>query len=195
MDRTLLRARVPPTPTFHHVEFDPAPSILPSESQSHDHKPSMFSTFKLTVDQLNTLKAKSNISNADDTMKYSTFNILAAYLWRSISKARGLSNDQPTRIYIPINGRSRLNPPVPPGYFGNVVFGVTKIARAGDLRSEPFTKTIERIHQLLRRVNDDYIRSALDYIEKVPDLSTLISDGVVPSMWNQPMLSRKENFS
>ncbi|XVF65888.1 hypothetical protein PTKIN_Ptkin09bG0287200 [Pterospermum kingtungense] len=106
---------------------------------------------------MNTLKAKSNISNADDTMKYSTFNILAAHLWRSISKARGLSNDQPTRIYIPIDGRSRLNPPVPPGYFGNVVFGVTKIARAGDLRSEPFTETIKRIHQLLRRVNDDYI--------------------------------------
>ncbi|XVF65902.1 hypothetical protein PTKIN_Ptkin09bG0288000 [Pterospermum kingtungense] len=175
MDRTLLRARVPPTPTFHHVEYDPPPSILASDkSQSFDHKPSIVSIFKLTVDQLNTLKAKSNIENPDDTMKYSTFNILAAHLWRCISKVRGLSNDQPTRLYIPIDGRSRLNPPVPPGYFGNVIFGATTIAQAGDLRSEPFTETIKRVHRLLKQFNDQYMRSAIDYIEKAPDLSTLV---------------------
>ncbi|XVF65886.1 hypothetical protein PTKIN_Ptkin09bG0287000 [Pterospermum kingtungense] len=174
MDRTLFRARVPPTPRFHHAEYDPPPSILPSESRLHDHKPSIVSAFKLTVDQLNTLKAKSKIENADDTMKYSTFNILAAHLWRSITKARGLPNDQPTMLYIPIDGRSKLNPPVPTGYFGNAVLGVTTIARAGDLRSEPFTETIKRIHQLVKQVNDEYIRSAIDYIEKAPDLSTLV---------------------
>ncbi|XVF65896.1 hypothetical protein PTKIN_Ptkin09bG0287600 [Pterospermum kingtungense] len=175
MDRTLLRARVPPTPTFYHVEYDPPPSILASDkSQSHDHKPSIVSIFKLTVDQLNTLKAKSNIENPDDTMKCSTFNILAAHFWRCVSKARGLSNDQLTMLYIPIDGRSRLNPPVPPGYFGNVIFGATTIAHAGDLRSEPFTETMKRVHRLLKQFNDEYMRSAIDYIEKAPDLSKLV---------------------
>ncbi|XWS09470.1 hypothetical protein CRYUN_Cryun40dG0087300 [Craigia yunnanensis] len=68
MDRTLLRARIPPIPTFHHVEYDPPPSmktschsISTSESQSDDFKASIVSTFKLTVDQLNILKAKPNI--------------------------------------------------------------------------------------------------------------------------------------
>ncbi|XVF65899.1 hypothetical protein PTKIN_Ptkin09bG0287700 [Pterospermum kingtungense] len=77
-------------------------------------------------------------------------------------------------LYIPTDGRSKLNPPVPPGYFGNAVLGVTTIARAGDLQSEPFTKITTRIHQLLKRINDEYIRSALDCIEKVPDLTTLV---------------------
>ena len=86
--------------------------ISTSESQSDDLKPSIVSTFKLTVDQLNILKAKPNIENADTT-KYGTYNILTAYLWRCISNARGLSNDQGTKLYIPIDGRSRLNPPVP----------------------------------------------------------------------------------
>ncbi|XWS13088.1 hypothetical protein CRYUN_Cryun36dG0007500 [Craigia yunnanensis] len=179
MDRTLFRARVPPTPTFHHVEYDPPLSmktkshpISASESQSDDLKPSIVSIFKLTADQLNILKAKPNINNAD-TSKYSTYNILTAHVWRCISKARGLSNDQATKLYILIDGRSRLNPPVPPGYLGNVIFPIATIAQAGDLQSEPFTDTIKRTHELLKQVNDEYLRSALDYIEKVPDLSTL----------------------
>ncbi|XVF65889.1 hypothetical protein PTKIN_Ptkin09bG0287300 [Pterospermum kingtungense] len=174
MDRTLLRARVPPTPTFHHVEYDPPPSILASDqSQSDDLKPSIVSIFKITADQLNILKAKPIIENANTT-KYTSYSILTAHLWRCISKARGLSNDQPTKLYISTDGRSRLNPPLPPGYFGNVIFNATPIATAGDLKSEPFTDTIKRIHGLLKQFNDEYMRSALDYIEKVPDQSTLV---------------------
>ncbi|XVF58318.1 hypothetical protein PTKIN_Ptkin07bG0056400 [Pterospermum kingtungense] len=163
MDRTLLRARVPPTPTFHRVEYDPSPpmNITTShsdQSQSDNLRPSSVSIFKLTADQLNILKAKSNIENADDTMKYSTYNVITAHLWRCISKARGLSNDQATKLYISIDGQSRLKPPLPPGYFGNVIFHATPIARAGDLLFEPFTETIKRIHKLLKHTNDEYLR-------------------------------------
>lgn len=179
-DRTLLCARVPPTPTFHHVEYDPPlsmktteQSISTLESQPTDPKPLTVSIFKLTVHQLNVLKAKANIENAD-SMKYSTYSILTAHLWRCISKARGLSNDQATKLYIPIDGRSRFDPPLPPGYFGNVIFHAAPVARAGDLLSEPLTNTVKRIHELLKQFNNEYLRSALDYIEKVPDLSTLV---------------------
>ncbi|XVE80819.1 hypothetical protein DITRI_Ditri15bG0011200 [Diplodiscus trichospermus] len=177
IDRTLLCARIPPTPTFQHVEYDPPPSM---NTTSHSiptpddlNKPSTVSVFEVTVDQLNTLKAKPYAENGDTT-KYSTYSILAAHLWRCISKARGLPNDQATKIHIPVDGRSRLKPPLPPGYFGNVIFIVSAIARAGDLQSEPFTDTTKRIHELLKQVDDEYLRSALDYIENVPDLSTLV---------------------
>ncbi|XVF65884.1 hypothetical protein PTKIN_Ptkin09bG0286800 [Pterospermum kingtungense] len=175
MDRTLLRARVPPTPTSHHVEYDPPPSMLASESQSNDLiKPSIVSIFNLTADQPNTLKAKPNIEHAD-TSRYSTYSVLTSHLWRCVSKARGLSDDQPTKLYVPIDGRSRLNPPLPSGYFGNVIFHATPSATAGDLQSEPFTNTIKRIHELvLKQVNDEYLRSAIDHIEKVPDQNTLV---------------------
>ncbi|XVE69596.1 hypothetical protein DITRI_Ditri10aG0003200 [Diplodiscus trichospermus] len=176
-DRTLLRARIPPTPKFQHVEFDPPPSM---DKTSHSIpasadfiKPSIVSIFGLTVDQLNTLKAKPNAENGD-TRKYSTYNVLAAHIWRCVSKARGLSNDQVTKLHIPIDGRSRLKPPLPPGYFGNAILMSSEIARAGDLQSETFTDTTKRIHELLKKVDDEYLRSAIDYIENVPDLSTLV---------------------
>ncbi|KAL4388884.1 hypothetical protein GQ457_09G004760 [Hibiscus cannabinus] len=168
MDRTLLRARDPPTPKFHHVEYDPSPQL---KKANDDVKPSCVSTFKITVDQLNALKSKANASNGS---KYTGFNILAAHIWRCASKARGLSYDQQTKIYFPVDGRSKLNPPLPAGYFGNVIFVTSEITRAGDLETESFVDTVRRIHGGLKQINDEYLRSALDYTEKVSDLSTLV---------------------
>ncbi|PPD95793.1 hypothetical protein GOBAR_DD07182 [Gossypium barbadense] len=131
IDRTLLRARDPPTPKLHHVEYDPSPALMSaSKSQSDDHKPSIVSTLELTADQLNTLKAKAKVANANGGVKYSSFNILAAHIWRCVSKARGLPADQDTKLYFPVDGRYRLDPPLPPGYFGNVIFTTALIAQA-----------------------------------------------------------------
>ncbi|TYI24355.1 hypothetical protein ES332_A06G228500v1 [Gossypium tomentosum] len=168
-DRTLLRARVPPTPKFHHLEYEPSPPLKAAES---DLKPSTVSTFKLTVDQLNALKAKA-AANSSGT-KYSSYNILAAHIWRCVSKAMGQSDDQPTKMYCPVDARSKLNPPLPAGYFGNVIFIHALIAQAGDLNTESFLDTIKRIHEGLKKINDEYLRSALDYIETMSDLSTLV---------------------
>ncbi|PPR88503.1 hypothetical protein GOBAR_AA32187 [Gossypium barbadense] len=169
IDRTLLRARVPPMPKFHHLEYEP---YTPLKAVESDLKPSTVSTFKLTVDQLNALKAKA-AANSSGT-KYSSYNILAAHICRCVSKAMGLSDDQPTKMYFPVDGRSKLKPPLPPGYFGNVVFVNALIAQAGDLNTESFLDTIKRIHEGLKQINDEYLRSALDCIETVSDLSTLV---------------------
>ncbi|KAA3480067.1 shikimate O-hydroxycinnamoyltransferase-like [Gossypium australe] len=151
IDRTLVRARDPPTPKFHHVEYDPPPVLKSaSKSQSNDHKPSIVSTFKLTADQLNTLKAKANVANANGA-------------------------DQDTKLYFPVDGGYRLDPPLPAGYFGNVIFKTALIAQAGDLETESFTDTIKRIHERLNQINDEYLSSTIDYIEKVSDLNTLIT--------------------
>ncbi|GMI93638.1 hydroxycinnamoyl-CoA shikimate/quinate hydroxycinnamoyl transferase [Hibiscus trionum] len=173
IDRTLLRARVPPTPTFHHVEYDPSPPLKTNDDQSDVLKPSnsKVSTFKITIDELNTLKAKANASSGT---KYTIFNVLAAHIWRCASKARRLSYDQPTKIYIPVDGRSKLNPPLPAGYLGNVIFMTAQITRAGDLETESFIDTVKRIQGGLKQINDEYLRSSLDYTEKVSDLSTLV---------------------
>ncbi|PWA54832.1 hydroxycinnamoyl-CoA:quinate hydroxycinnamoyltransferase [Artemisia annua] len=50
---------------------------------------------RLTLDQINELKSKAK---GDGTMHHSTYEILAAHLWRCASKARGLAHDQPTKL-------------------------------------------------------------------------------------------------
>ncbi|MCL7038473.1 hypothetical protein MKW94_014026 [Papaver nudicaule] len=145
IDRTLLRARDPPTPEFHHVE-----------------------------DQLKTLKSKSKSKEGENVAAgYSSYEMLASHVWRSVCMARDLPDDQETKLYIVTNGRSRLRPALPPGYFGNVLFNATPVAASGDLVSKPLAYAAGRIHDAISRMDDEYLRSALDYLELQRDVKSL----------------------
>ncbi|GAY51224.1 hypothetical protein CUMW_132610 [Citrus unshiu] len=173
IDRTVLEIGVPTCSKFHHIEHDPPPSI---NNAPIDQNPRPISTaiLNMSVDQINTLKAKSKENyGPTNTLNFTRFEILAAHIWRCLCKARGLSNDQVSKLYFPINGRSRLNPPLPSGYFGNVIFPGTSLALSGDIISEPLSSTCERIHKALMRMDDEYLKSALAYLKQLPDVMVL----------------------
>ncbi|GKD65307.1 shikimate O-hydroxycinnamoyltransferase-like protein [Tanacetum coccineum] len=138
---------------------------------------------RLTLDQINKLKSKAR---GDGTTNHSTYEILAAHLWRCASKARGLAHDQPTKLYVATDGRSRLNPPLPPGYLGNVVFTATPIAKSGEFETESLSNTARRIRNELGKMDDKYLRSAIDYLELQSDLSALVRG---PSYFASPNLN------
>lgn len=171
-DRTILRARDPPAPRFSHVEYLPPPPLHGSSTP----KPTSTLILHLTPEHLNALKAKSvrHGSPSPSSVKYSTYETLAAHLWRCICKARGLSHDQPTKLYIPTDGRLRLRPTLPPGYFGNALFTSTLTANSGDLQSEAFSDTVQRIRNAIAGMEDEYLRSAVDYLEMQPNLTALV---------------------
>ncbi|OAY69730.1 Shikimate O-hydroxycinnamoyltransferase [Ananas comosus] len=158
IDRTLLRARDPPTPKFPHIEYQPPPSmpqaVVPSPAEPPKTPPAAVDIFKLP-----------------------RYTLLAAHVWRCACLARGLPADQLTKMYIATDGRQRLQPPLPEGYFGNVIFTATPIAAAGDVIGTDESKlatAAQRIHAALARMDDEYVRSALDYLELQPDLSALV---------------------
>lgn len=169
IDRTLLRARDPPTPAFQHIEYQPPPSMKTNPDVVPE---TAVSIFKLTRDQLNILKAKSK--EEGNTIAYSSYEMLAGHVWRSVCKARGLPEDQESKLFIATDGRARLRPALPPGYFGNVIFTATPMAVAGDLQSKPTWYSASKIHDALVRMDNEYLRSALDYLELQPDLKALV---------------------
>ncbi|MBA0564727.1 hypothetical protein Golob_009643 [Gossypium lobatum] len=69
---------------------------------------------------------------------------------------------------MPTNGRPRLHPPLPSSYLGNVIFMASSIALSGNLQSEPFVNTLGRVHGALARMDNEYLRSAIDYLETLP---------------------------
>ncbi|XP_010479239.1 PREDICTED: shikimate O-hydroxycinnamoyltransferase-like [Camelina sativa] len=171
IDRTLLRARDPPQPAFDHVEYQPSPTMrIPSSKPEPDD--TTVSIFKISRDMLVSLKAKSKQDG--NTLSYSSYEVLAGHVWRSVCKARGLPEDQETKFYIAIDGRSRLRPQLPPGYLGNVIFTATPLTVAGDLVSKPTWYAAGMIHDAIVRMDDNYLWSALDYLEMQPDLSALV---------------------
>ena len=169
IDRTLLRARDPPQPAFHHIEYQPPPQLKTPLPNTHNTNVCIF---KITRDQLNTLKNKSKEDG--NTISYSSYVMLAGHVWRCACKARSLPADQDSKMYIATDGRSRLRPALPPGYFGNVIFTTTPVAVAGELMSKPLWYAASKIHNALARMDDEYLRSALDYLELQPDLTALV---------------------
>lgn len=159
-DRTLLKAHIPPSPKFHHIEYDPPPFLKIPTSPSEFENIST-ATFDITREQLNTLKVKSK--KDDETANFTTYEALAAHIWRCVSKARCLPDDQPTKLYIATDGRFRINPKLPLGYFGNALFTATPVTLSGDLQSEPLPSTVKRIQKALKQMTDEYLKSALDY--------------------------------
>ncbi|KAJ4709562.1 Hydroxycinnamoyl-CoA shikimate/quinate hydroxycinnamoyl transferase [Melia azedarach] len=171
LDRTILGVGVPTSSTFYHIEYDPPPSVnSPVQNIQSQSNPGSICTaiLKLSLAQINILKEKSK-RNHESTFKYSRFEILAAHIWRCVCKARGLSNDQATKLHSPTNGRFRLNPSLPSEYFGNVIFTTTSVALAGDIQSEPLNFTVERIHRALKRMDNDYLKSALAFLKQQSD--------------------------
>lgn len=176
LDRSILRPRNPPKPKFNHIEYRPASSTNKIISQQntakprHDQDQSVKSAvFKMTKDQLNIMKSKSNVMN------YSTFEILAGHTWKCVCKARAQPYDQETTLYSPLSGRSpsRLMPRLPPGFFGNAIFAATSVALSGDLQSKPLSYAVRLIHETLVKMDNGYLRSAIDYLALQPDISLI----------------------
>ncbi|XP_030511175.2 shikimate O-hydroxycinnamoyltransferase [Cannabis sativa] len=169
LDRTILCAHNPPTPIFDHVEYE---SPLTKKTTTNDNID--IAIYKLSNEQLKTLKANCvNNEEEDNKIKYSSYEILAGHIWRCACKARKLSHDQETKLYVVVDGRSRLQPPLPPGYFGNAIFTTTTKVKAGDLVQSKSWYAAKQIRSTLKRIDDSYLRSALDYLELQPDLSAL----------------------
>ncbi|KAJ6422846.1 hypothetical protein OIU84_027761 [Salix udensis] len=186
LDRTILRGRVAPKSIFHHVEYDPPPTI--NTDLTKNPKPQSLTNLKITLEQINSLKAKA--SDVGSETKYTTYEILTAHIWRSVSKARNYqNNDQKTKLRVPVDGRSRLNPPLQSTYFGNVIFEASPVALSCDLLSESFRCTAARIHREIKKMNDEYLISALDYLEELGDLSSIPRGSIISACPNLSIVS------
>jgi shikimate O-hydroxycinnamoyltransferase len=154
IDRTLLRARDPPSPSFSHIEYQPPPAMAstsPStEPATKTLPPTAVNIFRLTRSQLGALREK-----LPPTAPYfSTYALLAAHVWCCTCRARGLPPDQMTKMYIATDGRARLRPPLSEGYFGNVIFTATPIASCEEI----LVGGAEKIQNALARMDDKYCR-------------------------------------
>ncbi|KAI3919433.1 hypothetical protein MKW98_030144 [Papaver atlanticum] len=94
---------------------------------------------------------------------YTTFEILVAHIWRTMTRVRGLEEHQTTEMKISVDGRRRLRPRVPDEYFGNLVVWAFPQTRVKDLLDESLSYAAETIHESVVKVNDDYFKSFIDY--------------------------------
>ncbi|ONK64472.1 uncharacterized protein A4U43_C07F26430 [Asparagus officinalis] len=95
----------------------------------------------------------------------STFECLLAHLWRKITVARGLHEDEITSVRIAVNGRARMRPAVPMNFFGNMVLWAHPKAQAGDLVRLDHVHAVTVIRDAVSGTNDEYFKSFVDFGE------------------------------
>ncbi|TVU05695.1 hypothetical protein EJB05_48872 [Eragrostis curvula] len=150
-DRTLLRARSPPTPTLEHPVYSPA--LL-------NGRPRPFVTRVYSVSPKLLADIKSRCAPG-----VSTYCAVTAHLWRCVCVARALAPGSDTRLRVPANIRHRLRPPLPRSYFGNAIVRDLVTTRVEDVLARTLGFTAQAIKDAVDRVDDAYVRSVVDYLE------------------------------
>ncbi|KAK9690966.1 hypothetical protein RND81_09G167000 [Saponaria officinalis] len=113
--------------------------------------------FHFTSKSLALLKAKAN--QECFSHEVSSFQSLASFIWRSITRARNLSADQETACCLVMNARARIDPPVSDHYFGNYLAHAQTICRVGDLQSHDLGWAAKRVNDSIKAQDDKAIRS------------------------------------
>ncbi|CAI0458383.1 unnamed protein product [Linum tenue] len=187
LDRTILRARTPPKIEFHHPEFIPIEDKSSSPAINND-KDTICKYIKFTPQIIQTAKSKTTGRTGPTTTltkPCSTFEALAAFVWRARTRALEMEPDQLTRILLVVNTRGKFEPPLPKGYFGNAIKFAPAHSLAGELIEKPLSYAVARIQEAVRSVNDGLLRSAIDYREAAREKKRFNGYGVITvSQWS-----------
>lgn len=163
-DRSALMARDPPQPVFDHIEYKKPPP-KPDGSITTEYPDLAIKKLHFSAELLNKIKAEA-VKGAAEGVVYTTFVSLLGHLWKCITRARGLEHAEgETRALVAVNARKRLNPPLPKGYFGNVMCHTCPHTTIKDLLDKPLSFAAALVHDAIKNVSSDYVRSALDFIE------------------------------
>ncbi|GAB2222875.1 hypothetical protein Droror1_Dr00017006 [Drosera rotundifolia] len=155
-NRELLTARDPPCVTCKHVEYDEVEdikgTIIPLDDMAHRSfffGPAEVSALRRYVPYH--LKGQC-----------STFELLTACLWRCRTIALQPDPEEVMRIICIVNARSKFNPTLPVGYYGNAFAFPMALSTAEDLCNKPLGHALELVRRAKRDVTEEYMRSLAD---------------------------------
>ncbi|KAK8520068.1 hypothetical protein V6N13_031465 [Hibiscus sabdariffa] len=152
--RHLLAARDPPRVTCKHRQYDDVEgTVFPDGNlvrRSFFFGPTEVSALGKLVPQ--------------HLRKCSTFELLTACVWRCRTIAFQVNPEEEVRFMCLVNARSKFNPPLPLGYYGNVVAHAVTIAQAGKLCEKPLGYSVELVKQAKNIVTEEYMKSLADLL-------------------------------
>ena len=116
--------------------------------------------FHFSAESIAKLKAKAN--SECKAKEISSFQSLSALVWRSITRARRVPENQISSCSMAANNRGRLDPKLSENYFGNVVTSVKAEAKAGELVERGVGWAAWKLHEAVVQNTNEKLRKALD---------------------------------
>ncbi|KAJ3686016.1 hypothetical protein LUZ61_015180 [Rhynchospora tenuis] len=157
-DRTPLRARTPPTIKFDHPEYIVEPTIRSTLTGCTTTK------FLLTKEQVRSLKTRCNNGSVSSV---SSFCAVVSLVWKCYCDAQSLVPDTTANLMFTVGIRDRLKPPLSKYHFSNAIVRRSVQSKVSELTSNPLHVVAEQVKVAIDSVNDEYVRSLIDYLEIV----------------------------
>ncbi|CAN6222544.1 unnamed protein product [Urochloa humidicola] len=162
--RELLNARSPPRPSFPHHEYDPVPPTTPSFPPPGDIVTRTFTFLPADVAAI-----KNCLPVAAQRKATTTFEALAALIWRARTAALEIPAGEDARLAFPAGVRGARGLGLPAGYYGNALVHPMAVADAGALRGGSLGDTLE----LVREAKKPLAVAAAEYARSTADLMAL----------------------
>lgn len=166
--RDLLNARNPPRITCTHHEYDfstdEATTMVNTNStvatpplEKLAHRSFFFGPAELSA-------IRRMVPSPHWQEGYSTFELLTAFLWRCRTSAISLHPEVEVHAMVAVNVRSKFNPPLPTGYYGNAFAYTTAHSTAGKLCSNSLEYALGLVKRAKGNVTEEYMRSLADLL-------------------------------
>ncbi|KAJ8637336.1 hypothetical protein MRB53_011603 [Persea americana] len=182
LDRTILRSRQSPKVMSPHHELAEINDISNIAALYQEHQ-IQYKSFIFKQEQLAQLKKTAMEDNA--IKNCSTFVALSAFIWSSQSKALRMRPNQETRLLFTVDGRSRFNPPLPKGFFGNGIIFAHCSCSAGELIEKPLSFAVRMVQEAIKVVNEDHLRSLIDHLEVTRASYPTAANNLLISEWSR----------
>ncbi|XP_057418990.1 spermidine hydroxycinnamoyl transferase-like [Lotus japonicus] len=181
LDRKVLRAGEPPLMEANQGQWTfnfNLPTLLLDKTEEKQgmkkkKKKNSLATLKVSKTQVEKLRKEANegFDGSTNVRGYTRYEAVTGHMWRSACKAREHKHDQPTALGVSVDMRRRVQPNLPKGYFGNATFDVVATGVAGDLVSKPLGYVSGRIREAIEKVDDEYVRSGIEFLKEQRDLT------------------------
>ncbi|XP_078442015.1 HXXXD-type acyl-transferase family protein [Wolffia australiana] len=150
---------------------------LPESAAAHEKddpagaaKPLRDKIFSFSENSVEKLKAAANAGLAEGAKPLSTFQSLGDHVWRAVCRARRLKPEDITVFAIFIDCRKRVDPPMPDGYFGNMVQAIFNATAAGLLLASPTVYGATLLQQVIDVHDAKAIDARLKEYEAAPKM-------------------------
>ncbi|BAF22742.1 Os08g0112200 [Oryza sativa Japonica Group] len=155
----------------------PVPIPLPFAKLEHiiprrDHPPPPLQEcfFAFSAESIRKLKAKANGEIAGAAATISSLQALLAHVWRSVSRAHGLTPRQETAYVLVIGCRGRVSG-ISPGYVGNAVVPGAVRLTAGEVMERGLGWTAWQLNRFVASLDEAAMRGAIAPWPRAPEFA------------------------
>ncbi|KAG0616015.1 hypothetical protein M758_5G083900 [Ceratodon purpureus] len=165
-DRTLLKVQTSPNPDFNPKELRSLVSVQQVTPNGDLTSWPAERMFLFTPEQLK--RVKKLAVGAGEHGTFTTFEAINAHVWRSVTKARNLPANTPSKFLTTLDMRKRLKPNLPEGYFGNAICFVSASSTSHDIVQNALSYSANVIREAIHGFSESYYRNFLAFAQSHP---------------------------